>query len=143
MAVFVMLAFAAAGCGHEGSGSLSSGQCGGLTHLADAAQKFSTFLTAKNPDPNTFIKEFHDFSAFTYLDLVSEVPIEIRADARVLDDAFVKYTDVIADLQLPKKFDQKTVEKWSHPPTGANAHKVMQASKHISAWVQRMKKKNC
>jgi hypothetical protein len=141
-AIFALLAFAVTGCNRVGSGSKASRECRGLAHLAEAAQKFSAFLTEKNPDPNTFIKEFHDFAAFKVLDLVSRVPIEIRPDLRVLDDAFVKYSEVIANLELPKKFDQKTMEKWSHPPTGANARRVRQASRHISAWVQR-KQKNC
>jgi hypothetical protein len=143
VAIFALLAFAVTGCNRVGSGSMASSKCRGLAHLAEAAQKFSGFLTESNPDPKEFMREFHDFSAFRVLDLVSRVPIEIRADVRVLDDAFVKYVDVISNLELPKKSDQKTLEKWSHPPTGVNARRVRQASRNISAWVQRMQKKNC
>src|SRR5262249_38744070 len=103
VAVFALLAFAVTGCNRVGSGSEASRECRGLAHLAEAAQKFSAFLTEKNPDPNTFIKEFHDFAAFKFLDLVSRVPIEIRPDVRVLDDAFVKYVDVISNLRASQE----------------------------------------
>jgi hypothetical protein len=142
VAIFALLAFAVTGCNRVGSGSEASRECRGLAHLAEAAQKFSAFLTESNPDPKKFIEEFHDFAAFRFLDLVSRVPIEIRADVQVLDDAFVKYVDTIADLDLPKNFDQKTLEKWQHPSVDVDKHKVRQASRNISAWVQRTQK-NC
>jgi hypothetical protein len=118
VAIFALLAFAVTRCNRVGSGSEASRECRGLAHLAEAAQKFSAFLTESNPDPKKFIEEFHDFAAFRFLDLVSRVPIEIRADV------------------------QKTLEKWQHPSVDVDKHKVRQASRNISAWVQRTQK-NC
>jgi hypothetical protein len=141
--IFALLAFAVTGCNRVGSGSEASRECRGLAHLAEAAQKFSAFLTESNPDPKKFIEEFHDFAAFRFLDLVSRVPIEIRADVRVLDNAFLKYVDVISNLEVPEgNLDRKTLEKFQHPSIDIDVHKIRQASQNISAWVQRMQK-NC
>jgi hypothetical protein len=112
VAVLGLLAFAVAGCGGGGSGSAAASKCRGLAHLAEAAQKFSTFLTASNPDPETFVEEFHDFAVFRFLNLVGGAPDEIRDDIDVLDDAFQKYVDAVADLDLPPgNLDQKALEK--------------------------------
>jgi hypothetical protein len=110
VAIFALLAFAVAGCGRGGSGSVASSKCGGLAHLAKAAQKFSAFLTGSNPDPEKFIEEFHDFAAFTFLAIVSRPPDEIRDDLLVLDDAFLKYVDAVADLDIGN-LDPKVLKK--------------------------------
>jgi hypothetical protein len=97
----------------------------------------------EQPRPKKFIEEFHDFAAFRFLDLVSEVPIEIRADVQVLDDASEKYVDVISDLEIPEaNLDRTTLEKFQHPSIDVDEHKFRQASQNISAWVQR-RQKNC
>jgi hypothetical protein len=112
VAVLGLLAFAVAGRGGGGSGSAAASKCRGLAHLAEAAQKFSTFLTGSNPDPETFVEEFHDFAVFRFLNLVGGAPDEIRDDINVLDDAFQKYVDAVADLDLPPgNLDQKALEK--------------------------------
>jgi hypothetical protein len=147
-AVVAVLAFAVAGCDPGGSGSGASSKCRGLAHVADAAQKFSTFLTASNPDPNEFVEEFHDFSFFRYIDLVGGAPDEIRGDIQVLDDGFQKYVDAFAawepaNLDQAGKLDRKALEKLQHPQPPSidiDKHRVMQASQNISAWVQRMRK---
>ena len=120
VAVLGLLAFAVAGRGGGGSGSAAASKCRSLAHLAESAQKFSTFLTGSNPDPETFVDEFHDFAVFRFLNLVGGAPDEIRDDINVLDDAFQKYVDAVADLDLPpgnldqtalEKLDQKSLEK--------------------------------
>src|SRR4030095_10443850 len=90
--------------------SAASGKCSGLAHLAEASQKFSTFLTGSNPDPKKIIEEFHDFAVFRYLDLLGGAPDEIRGDIQVLDDAWQKYVDAIAAWD-PEKLDQKALKK--------------------------------
>ncbi len=145
-AFLCVLAFAAAGCsgGLGGSESRASSKCRGLAHVADAAQKFSTFLTGSNLDPKKFVEEFHDFAFFRYVGIVGGAPDEIRGDMQVLDDAFQKYVDAFAawepaNLDQAGKLDRKALEKLQHPqpPTiDIDEHRVKQASQNITAWVQ-------
>jgi hypothetical protein len=141
IAIFAVLAFAVAGCGGGGSGSVASSKCKGLAHLAESAQKFSTFLTGRNPDLEKFAEEFDDFAIFSLLNIVPGAPDEIRDDLQVLDDAFSKYLDAVAGVDLGN-LDQEALEKLQHPSIEIDQQKVMQASQNISAWVQTVQK-NC
>jgi hypothetical protein len=110
VAILFVIPLTAAGCGAGGSRSAASGKCSGLAHLAEASQKFSTFLTGSNPDPKKFVEESHDFAVFRYLDLVGGAPNEIRGGIQVLDDAWQKYVDAIAAWD-PEKLAQKALKK--------------------------------
>jgi hypothetical protein len=68
LAIVAALALAVAGCG---GGDSESARTSGCKRLGEAAQKFSTFATERDPDPETFVEEFDDFGVFSFLTIVS------------------------------------------------------------------------
>jgi len=108
----------------------------GCKRLAESAQKFSAFLNGRSVDTEKFDEEFHDFAVFSVLTSVPDAPDEIRDDLQVLDDAFSKYVDAVAGVDVAK-LDQEPLEKQLQKKlsTEIDLQRVTQASQNISAWV--------
>ena len=135
-ALLGVLALAVTGCG---VGDSESARTSGCKRLGEAAQKFSTFATARDSDAQTFVDEFHDFAVFTFLTIVSKPPDEIRDDLLVLDNAFMKYVDAIANTDIDlAKLDPEALAKLQKPKpwNRSDQQKIQQASQNITAWTR-------
>jgi hypothetical protein len=136
LAIVAALALAVAGCG---GGDSAAARTSGCKRLGEAAQKFSTFATGRDPDPETFVKEFDDFGVFSFLTIVSKPPEEIRDDLQVLDKAFWKYVNAIGDTDIDlANLDQEALAKLQKPKpwNQIDQQKIQQASQNITAWTR-------
>jgi ABC-type glycerol-3-phosphate transport system substrate-binding protein len=107
----------------------SAGKC---RDLAESSQKLSAAFNATN---GTDLKK----EAALLQDFVKKVPAEIQADFQVLADYVSKVADVTGNLKAGERPDAQTLAKLQKLATEVNQAKLTQASKHVTAWVQ----KNC
>jgi hypothetical protein len=132
--IVTVLALAVAGCG--GGDSESAARTSSCKRLAEAAQKFSAFATGRDSDFDA-TEEIDDLAVFSALAIHPGAPDEIRDDLQVLDDAFLRYVDAVADADLGN-LDQEALEELQKPKTWKKSEqqKIQRASQNVSAWAQ-------
>ena len=109
-------------------GDLASGEC---RDLVESGQKLSQAFGAASPTG----EDLDDVSRF-FDEFADSAPEEIRADFRVLADAWEVYAEVLPDLQVEpgETPDPEALAKLQEATTSIDQQKVTAASARIEAW---------
>jgi hypothetical protein len=110
--------------------TFASGDC---RKLLQAAQELSQSLSSAATDKEKLQQSKQLFQSF-----VDKAPSEIKPDLQVLADAFSKYVDVLAnvDLKPGQTPDAATIQKLQQAIASIDETKVQKASQHLDAWAK-------
>jgi hypothetical protein len=110
--------------------NFASGDC---RKLLGAAQELSQSLSSAATDKEKVQQEKQLFQSF-----VDKAPSEIKPDLQVLADAFSKYVDALAGLNLKpgQTPSAETLQKLQQAIASVDEAKVRKASQHLDAWAK-------
>jgi hypothetical protein len=115
------------------TGAGGAGASGACQKLVDLAEAYGKALAAAGSggDSGDIAESAEVFQRFA-----DEVPEEVRDDFQVMADAFSRYAEVLADVDLSsgETPDADTIAKLQTLFTGDEAEEVQAASDRISAW---------
>ena len=117
----------------SGSGSFASGDCVDLVKSSQELTQALSSLGSGSGDLKDSARLFQEF--------VDKAPGEIKADLQIMADAFIKYADVLGDVDLKSGETPSAADlaKLQEAAQSIDTAKVTAASQRLSAWAQ----KNC